>query len=146
MRGFAYVARLVLLGTPLLAVSILLPTLSLAEESDFMKHYTGSVAIPSDLYRTYLKLVKSFNTRNPNEILKFCLPGTIRVISGFKGRQMPTNAIDISFVNSEFAPYILTGSELSNGVIMLRTGTSILKFVKTASGWKLYSYANKPIE
>ena len=55
--------------------------------------------------------------------------------------------LNLPFLKQAFSPEISLIRQDSPDVLLLRTGTSYLRYVRVASGqWLIYDYGDKPIE
>jgi hypothetical protein len=115
----------------------------------YLERYNGKEKIPDELYLEYKELMEAFSSQDQDRIKQHCLPYSITFSVG--GRPEATKEygkdINIPFLKTGFNPDILSVRRDSDNIYLLRTGSSVLWFVKTENeGWKLYNYLDKPIE
>ena len=132
----------------LCVLSILNPVRS-EPEQELLKHYKGSVKVPSDLYETYAKFIKAIESNDPGEINKLCLPQSVSFTSETRPNESREYGQDMNepFLKQGFEKYIFNVRKDGEGCYLLRTSSSAMWFIETKSmGWKLYRYLDKPIQ
>lgn len=125
----------------------------LALEDSLYKKATTNERLPSSLLKTYAQFVKVIQTKDRKAIAekaKFYLLDnsiTINETPREKNKDEYGTDININFLITKFNPYIITMKKYSNSSYMVRTGTTLINYVETKTeGWKIYFYADKPID
>lgn len=125
----------------------------LALEDSLYKKATTNERLPSSLLKTYAQFVKAIQTKDRKAIAekaKFYLLDnsiTINETPREKNKDEYGTDINIDFLITKFNPYIITIKKYSNSSYMIRTGTTLINYVETKTeGWKIYFYADKPID
>ena len=107
-----------------------------------------STKLPSDLADFYSSFVQAAQSQNIEKIKASILPGISEITTTPRKQNIEYgNDINLPFLKSGFSPKIESISSSSDYTIDIRTSSTSIAFVKTASGkWYIYRYFDKPIE
>lgn len=125
----------------------------LALEDSLYKKATTNERLPSSLLKTYAQFVKAIQTKDRKAIAEkakfYLLDNSITINENprEKNKDEYGTDINIDFLITKFNPYIISIKKYSNSSYMIRTGTTLINYVETKTeGWKIYFYADKPID
>ncbi len=121
---------------------------SAKEYEGLLKDYNGQVTIPASLLKAYTQFVAVARKPTEERLRGLCLPDSVEITTAArKQNQEYGRSLNLPFLREGFTPGILNAAKPDENVIVLRTGTSYLRYIKTSAGdWKLYGYGDKPIE
>jgi len=143
-------SRLRVLGLPivLLAVSAILPVARAEEKRPLLARYRGAMKCPDALYVAHARFTQAMKAGDADAIRACCLPAAVRIDAQMRKKHVEYgSAINIAFAKTRFTPEILSLRDEGAGCVLVRTGTSYLRYVLTAKhGWRLYNYGDKPIQ
>lgn len=119
------------------------------DASPLTKHYQGKARFPRTLYATYAAFVEAAKTGDQEVLERICLPGAVLITPDGTPPPQPHSGsvIDLASMKEGFDGYILDIEWKDGSTVVIRTATSAVSFVGTmASGWRLHSYADKPMD
>ncbi len=119
------------------------------EYKSLLTDYRGRVEIPTDLLELYGRFVGAAQRPTEESIRAFCLPNSVEVTA--KRRPRSTfgygHDLNLAYLRRGFSASIRDVRRETDDAFLIRTGTSYLRFVRTASsGWKIYDYGDEPSE
>ncbi|MHC4956310.1 MAG: hypothetical protein ACYTGZ_20910 [Planctomycetota bacterium] len=118
------------------------------EKRPLLARYRGAMKCPDGLYVAHARFAKAMKAGKADAIRACCLPAAIRVNEQLRKKHVEYGpAINIPFAKTRFTPEILGLRDEGSECVLVRTGTSYLRYVKTAKQvWRLYDYGDKPIK
>jgi hypothetical protein len=105
--------------------------------------------LPTDLFATYQRFIKAALKPARRKLLQFCLAGSVDVTEAKRDEKSSAYGKDMNvpFMTTGFDSTIVSISKKDDDCYLIRTNTSAVYFVRTAStGWKIYAYRDKPIQ
>lgn len=119
-----------------------------AEFAELLKRYDGE-PLPQGVLQFYAGFVAVASEPTIWELSELCLPNSVTISTALrpKRRRYTAHDLNLPFLESDFSREILHAEKKSEHTFLLRTATSYLRLVETATGtWKIYGYGDKPIE
>ncbi|MHC4940944.1 MAG: hypothetical protein ACYTHK_18540 [Planctomycetota bacterium] len=131
----------------LLAVPAIVPGARGEEKRPLLARYRGAMKCPDALYGAHARFAKAMKAGDTKAIGACCLPAAVAIDTQVRKKPVEYGtAINIDFAKTRFTPEILGLRDAGAGCVLVRTGTSYLRYVETAKhGWRLYDYGDKPI-
>ena len=120
-----------------------------AKEKDLLSQYHGEVELPNSLLRAYWQFTEATEDATKDKLKGFTLPYAVSFTTVARGEANNEYGVDMNlpFLKTAFHKQIMNLRMESEYCFLLRTGTSYIRYIKTASGdWKIYNYGDKPIE
>jgi hypothetical protein len=134
----------------LLAAALATVMASAVAEKKLLSGYKGSTVPPDDLYSTYEGLIDAIKRGDIDRIASFCLPHAVEITSQPRrsGLERHGDDINLSYAKSPFfQPGIVGVQKDTEDTYVIQTISTRAYFVRTKTGgWKVYRYADKPIE
>ncbi len=118
-------------------------------ERALLKDYRGNVVLPDSLLRAYAKFAAATQSKTEIDLSGFILPHSVPITTTPRQKKQLEYGIgmNIPFLKTRFQKQILNLAKYSKDCYLIRTGSSYMRYVKTASNqWKIYHYGDKPIE
>jgi hypothetical protein len=108
----------------------------------------SKIELPVSLSHFYVRFVTAGRSGDPARIKSFLLPGAVEInLTPRTGNQEYGTEINVPFMKDRFSDQIVLSRKDSNSAYLIRTGTSYISCVETASdGWKIFLYGDKPIQ
>lgn len=119
------------------------------EYQDLLRKYQGETELPGGLLDAYGRFAGAAANPTQQSIREFCLDGSVTITTEPRPRATIEHGQDLNlaFLKGQFDAQIIDARQLTADIYQIRTATSYLRFVKTASsGWKLYAYGDKRID
>ena len=113
-----------------------------------LRRYKGETPLPDDLLQVYEEFFKTTRRATAEALAEYCLPGSVKITKAKREKNAEYGeGMNLPFLVSGFNGEISSVHKENVDCYVIRTASSSLRFVKTASsGWKLYHYVDKPIE
>jgi hypothetical protein len=117
------------------------------EERPLLAKVRGEIECPEGLYEVYAGLAGAMKAGDVEGIRAPCLPGAVEIEKKPREKSVEYGRnVNLPFAKERFMPDVFLLRDEGAGCVLVRTGTSWLRFVKTAEhGWRLYDYGDKPI-
>ena len=120
-----------------------------AQEMALLSQYRGDVQLPDSLVRAYAQFTETTADATEEQLKAFTLPHSVDITTASRVQEQVEygTAMNLPFLKTRFQPRILNLRKESEHCYLIRTGSSYIRYVETASNeWKIYNFGDKPIE